>query len=218
MESKYPPWQTVCYHFRQFKLRGIWEELLDHLAIEERKRQERENTPSLLAIDSQSVKSVQFIGSDTGVDGGKKIKGRKRTILVDTLGIPWAVKVSSAGLSDNQAGIQALEVLKGKVPRLQKIIGDQGYKTAFIEHADKEYGWKVEIAPQRRTAKTRISARLRASEESLAGREVLRMAEFQASAGQRIRENDRIFRGYAANRIRYHVPQQNDQIRFQNII
>jgi putative transposase len=62
MESKYPPWQTVYYHFRQFKLRGIWpgrraEELLDCLAIEERKRQEREATPSLMAIDSQSVRS-----------------------------------------------------------------------------------------------------------------------------------------------------------------
>ena len=146
MESKYPPWQSVYYHFRQFKLRGIWDELLDRLAIEERKRQERNDTPSLLAVDSQSVKCVQFIGADTGIDGGKKINGRKRTILVDTLGIPWAVKVTSAGLSDNQAGIQALETLKGKVPRLQKIIADHGYKTTFIEHADKEYGWKIEIA------------------------------------------------------------------------
>jgi putative transposase len=146
MESKYPPWQTVYYHFRQFKLRGIWEELLDCLAVEERKRNEREGTPSLLAIDSQSIKCVQFVDEDTGIDGGKKINGRKRTILVDTLGIPWAVKVTSAGISDNQAGIQALELLKGKVPRLQKIIGDHGYKTTFIEHAQREYEWKVEIA------------------------------------------------------------------------
>ncbi len=183
MESKYPPWQTVYYHFRQFKLRGIWEDLLDRLAIEERKRQERNDTPSLLAIDSQSVKCVQFIGADTGIDGGKKINGRKRTILtvrraVDTLDIPWAVKVTSAGLSDNQAGIQALEALKGKVPRLQKIIGDHGYKTTFIEHADKEYGWKIEPGRRSDCTKTRISAGLRASEESLAGREVLRMAKF----------------------------------------
>lgn len=152
MESKYPPWQTVYYHFRQFKLRGIWEELLDYLAIEERKREQREASPSLLAIDSQSVKCVQFVSEDTGVDGGKKINGRKRTILVDTLGIPWAVKVTSAGISDNQAGIQALEELKGKVPRLQKIIGDHGYKTTFIQHADEEYGWKFEIAQKPESA------------------------------------------------------------------
>ena len=145
MESKYPPWQTVYYHFRQFKLRGIREELLDYLTIEERKRQERETTPSLLAIDSQSIKSVQFIGSDIGIDGNKKINGRKRTILVDTLGIPWCIKVTSAGLSDNQAGIEALENLKGKVPRLRRVIGDHGYKTTFIQHSDKRYGWNVKI-------------------------------------------------------------------------
>jgi transposase len=151
MDSKYPPWQTVYYYFRQFKLRGIWpgrraEELLDQLAINERKRQERESTPSLMAIDSQSVKVVQFVNLETGIDGNKKINGRKITIVVDTLGIPWAVKVSSASQSDNQAGIHALVQLKGKVPRLQKIIGDQGYKTTFVEHTESTYGWKVEIA------------------------------------------------------------------------
>ena len=146
MDSKYPPWQTVYYHFRQFKLRGIWEELLDRLATHERKRQERESTPSLMAIDSQSVKIMQFIDLETGIDTNKKLNGRKRTIVVDTLGIPWAVQVGAASESDNQAGIKALGLLKGKVPRLQKIIADQGYKTTFIEHTECTYGWKVEIA------------------------------------------------------------------------
>ena len=68
LNGRYPPWQTVYYHFRQFKLRGIWEELLDNLIIQERKRQARVDTPSLLAIDSQSVKIVQFIEEDTGID------------------------------------------------------------------------------------------------------------------------------------------------------
>ncbi len=60
-----PPWQTVYYHFRQLKLKGIWEQLLDSLVIAERKRQDREATPSLLAIDSQSVKIMQFIEEET---------------------------------------------------------------------------------------------------------------------------------------------------------
>ena len=153
MDSKYPPWQTVYYHFRQFKLRGIWEELLDYLAVNERKRHDRESTPSLMAIDSQSVKIMQFIRLETGVDSNKKVNGRKRTILVDTLGIPWAVKVGAACESDNQSGMKALELLKGKVPRLQKIIGDQGYKTTFIEHTESSYGWKVEIAQRPETQK-----------------------------------------------------------------
>jgi putative transposase len=183
MESKYPPWQTVYYHFRQFKLRGVWpgrraEELLDCLAIKERKRQEREATPSLLAIDSQSIKSVQFIGSETGIDGNKKINGRKRTILVDILGIPWCVKVTFAGLSDNQAGVRALESLKGKVPRLQIIISDHGYKATFIQHAYEKYGWKIESGRRSDCTKTRIGPRVRATEKPLAGRKVVRMAQF----------------------------------------
>lgn len=56
--------------------------------------------------------------------GNKKINGRKRTILVDTLGLPLAIKVSPANMSDNEAGIEALEELKGTVPRMQKITAE----------------------------------------------------------------------------------------------
>ena len=146
MESKYPAWQTIYYHFRQFKLRGIWTQLLECVAIKERKENNRNETPSLLAIDSQTVKKVQFINLETGIDGGKKINGRKRTILVDTLGIPWSVKVTAANVSDNQAGILAVNSMKGEVPRLQKITADAGYKTTFVEYINNEFKWEVEIA------------------------------------------------------------------------
>lgn len=137
MESKYPAWQTIYYHFRQFKLRGIWTQLLEFIAVKERSEHDKAETPSLLAIDSQAVKKMQFINLDTGIDGGKKINGRKRTILVDTLGIPWAVKVTAANVSDNQAGILAVNSLKGKVPRLQKVTADSGYKTTFVDYVNK---------------------------------------------------------------------------------
>jgi hypothetical protein len=78
--------------------------LLDNLIIEERKRQARLDTPTLLAIDSQTVKIMQFIEKDTGVDGNKCINGRKRSIAVDTLGLPWALAVTAANTSDNEAG------------------------------------------------------------------------------------------------------------------
>lgn len=152
LDSKYPPWQSVYYHFRQFKLRGIWEQLLDSLVIKERVRQKREETPSLLAIDSQSVKIMQFIEEETGVDGNKKINGRKRSIAVDRLGLPWSVVVSSANTSDNEAGRQAVDRLKGKVPRLEVIAADHGYKVSFIEHVEKEHGWRVEIAQKPESA------------------------------------------------------------------
>ena len=72
--------------------------------INERKRQQREDTPSLLAIDSQPVKIMQFIDEETGIDANKKINGRKRSIVVDRLGLPWSIAVSAANVSDNEAG------------------------------------------------------------------------------------------------------------------
>ena len=146
LDSKYPPWQTVYYHFRQFKLRGIWEEVLDSLIVKERVRQHRQETPSLLAIDSQTVKIMQFIEKETGVDGHKKINGRKRSIAVDRLGLPWSLAVTSANTSDNEAGRLVVDRLRGKVPRLKVIAADHGYKVSFIEHVEEQHGWKVEIA------------------------------------------------------------------------
>jgi putative transposase len=97
----------------------------------ERKRQGREPSPSLLAIDSQSVKKVQFINEETGIDGGKNVNGRKRTILVDSLGLPLSIKVTAANVSDNQAGILTVGLLKEKVPRLIKIAADMDHKNTF---------------------------------------------------------------------------------------
>ena len=91
MESKYPPWQTIYYHFRQWKKRGIIEELLAFLAVRERKKAGRQALPSVLAIDSQSVKIVQFTSEEKGIDGNKKVNGRKRHLAVDCLGIPWSI-------------------------------------------------------------------------------------------------------------------------------
>lgn len=141
-----PPWQTIYYHFRQFKKRGIWEQLLDSFVVKQRQKQDRQDTPSLLAIDSQSVKIMQFIDEQTGIDANKCINGRKRSIAVDRLGLPWAMAVTSANTSDNAAGKLVVDRLRGKVPRLEVIAADHGYKVSFIEHVEMEYGWRVEIA------------------------------------------------------------------------
>lgn len=153
LDSKYPPWETIFYHFTQLKVRGVWEEILDSLVVLERKRQGKEDSPSLLAIDSQSVKKMQFIKEETGIDGGKNVNGRKRTILVDTLGLPFSIKVTAANISDNQAGILAINLLKGKVPRLQKVTADMGYKNTFQEYIELNYKWEVEIAQKPESTK-----------------------------------------------------------------
>ena len=100
----------------------------------------------MLAIDSQTVKIMQFIEEETGVDGHKKINGRKRSIAVDRLGLPWSLAVTSANTSDNEAGRLVVDRLRGKVPRLEVIAADHGYKVSFIEHVEEQHGWRVEIA------------------------------------------------------------------------
>jgi transposase len=146
LDSSYPKWETVYYHFRQFKLRGIWENILASVVIKKRRQEQREDSPSVLAIDSQSVKTVQFTSEDTGIDGNKKINGRKRTLIVDKLGLPFAIKVTAANISDNEAGLAALEQLKGQVPRIKKIAADAGYKNTFVTQAESLFSCEVEIA------------------------------------------------------------------------
>jgi transposase len=153
LESKYPPWQSVYYYFRRWQQTGLWEQILDALVVRERKRQSRQETPSLLAVDSQSVKTVNFISLDTGIDGAKKLNGRKRHLAVDILGLPWAVLVTSAGVSDSAAGCELVDQLAGKVPRLEKIAADHGYKTGFTDHVNTSYKWQVEIAQRPESTK-----------------------------------------------------------------
>jgi putative transposase len=183
LDSKYPPWETIFYYraafrFTQLKVRGVWEEILDSLVVFERKRQGKEDSPSLLAIDSQSVKKMQFIKEETGIDGGKNVNGRKRTILVDTLGLPLSIKVTAANISDNQAGILAVNLLKGKVPRLQKVTADMGYKNTFQEYIELNYRWEVEIAQKPESTKGFISQKNRWQVEIGSPKRKLWLAKF----------------------------------------
>ena len=161
MESKYPPWQSVYYYFRKWKRNGLWEELLDALVVQERRRQQRQDSPSLVAVDSQSTKKVAFVYQDTGIDGGKKVNGRKRHIAVDTLGLPWAICVTGANVSDNQGGCELIRRLKGKVPCMRKVAADHGYKETFIDYVTEKTGWEVEIVQRPESTKSFVAEKNR---------------------------------------------------------
>lgn len=215
LDSKYPPWQTVYYHFRQFKLRGIREEVLDTLVIKERVRQDRQLTPGLLAIDSQSVKIMQFVEEATGLDGNKQINGRKRSIAVDRSGLPWSLAVTSANTPDNEAGRLVADRLRGKVPRLKVIAADHGYKVRFIEHLQQQ-GWKVEIARRPESSRGFVPEKNRWPVERSFGwlnfrRRVFRDVEktVESSPGRRCG-------GHAKNCLYFDYPQPLRQINYQN--
>jgi transposase len=145
MESKYPPWQSVFYYFRKWKASGILGGILSYLVESERERQGRNREASAGAVDSQSVKKSPFVSLDTGIDGGKKINGRKRHLLVDTLGLPLAIHVSAADVADGEGGFDLLWQAEQRSTRMELIRGDQAYAKIFAQAAA-YYGWRVETA------------------------------------------------------------------------
>ncbi len=115
-----------------------------------RERAGREKEPSLAIVDSQSVKTTE-VGGDVGFNSHKQIKGRKRHILVDVLGLLLVVVVTNASVQDaNSASLIGARLHK-RMPRLRKILADQGYKEQFVNWFLVTFHWVVEIV-QRNTA------------------------------------------------------------------
>jgi putative transposase len=108
LPSSFPPWQTVFYHFRRFRLRGRWHMLFTALRHAERQRLGRDPHPSAAIMDAQSVKTVEESSQISGFDAHKHVKGRKRHLLVDTLGIPLSFYVTPADMHDTQGARRLL--------------------------------------------------------------------------------------------------------------
>ncbi len=109
-----PPWQTVYYYFRQWNQDQTWQEINDHLRQGIRLTEAREVSPSAACLDSQSVKTGGLLEQDIGFDGGKKIKGRKRHQLVDTLGLLMVVVVTAAHVTDYDGARAVMAQLHAK--------------------------------------------------------------------------------------------------------
>jgi putative transposase len=128
----FPPWQTVYYHFRRFRLSGTWHIILTALRRAERERVGRDPQPSAAIMDAQSIKTVEESARSSGYDGHKRVKGRKRHILVDTLGLPISIEVTSADTHDKVGAWRLLAGLKPLVPRLAKIWADGAYTSGKL--------------------------------------------------------------------------------------
>lgn len=138
------PWKTVYDYFWRWKKQGLIEKVVAKLRENYRESENREATPSAACMDSQSVKGTR-VGLERGVDGGKKVKGRKRHILTDTLGLVLAVYVHAANLHDSKAAEELLNRVKGKFPRLQVVFADGGYRGKLVDWVKKTLGWALQI-------------------------------------------------------------------------
>ena len=90
----FPPWSSVYYHFRRFRLNGLWHVILKELHAAEWKGVGKDPQPTAAIVDSQSVKTTEESAHPSGYDAHKNVKGRKRHLLVDTLGLPFSVCTS----------------------------------------------------------------------------------------------------------------------------
>lgn len=141
----FPPWESVYYYFSKWKNEGVIELIHEQLRDKVRKKAGREVSPSLACIDSQSVKTTRLGGKCRGIDGGKKIKGRKRHIITDTMGLLLTVIVHAANEHDSKGAFEVITSLKGRFGRLVKIVADGGYRGELIEKTKIAFNWILEI-------------------------------------------------------------------------
>lgn len=130
LPGDFPKWQTVYTYFRNWRINGTWVRIHDQLRDWVRVEQERHPSPSEAIIDSQSVKSAAMVSQAVGFDGGKLLKGRKRFLTVDTLGLVLRVWVTAASVGEREGGKRVLKQVKrmGKgVSRLHTIWVDGGF-------------------------------------------------------------------------------------------
>jgi len=145
LPKDFPNASIIYYYFNSWKNKGIIERLHDTLVKRTRKQEERKEEPTAAIVDAQSVKSTLVSGESRGFDAGKKVKGVKRHIMVDTLGLVLAVVIQSASTQDRDGAKDVIEKLAGKRKKVVKIFGDGGYRGKLIDWTQEQFKMDLEI-------------------------------------------------------------------------
>lgn len=154
LPKEYPPYSTVYYYFRQWRDAGTWKQIHDALFEQVRRAAGRNPSPSAASLDSQSVPTSVMVHEAVGFDAGKKIDGRKRFTLVDTLGLLMAVHVVAANVPEREGAKQLLNKVnqdRERFPRLARIWVDGGFSGQdFFRWVIDTFRWILEtvLRPQ----------------------------------------------------------------------
>ncbi len=132
LPREYPCWQSVYYHFRQWQRDGTWRAVHEHLRARVRRQAGRHKHPTAGCLDSQSVR-CSAVPSARGYDAAKQMTGRKRHLLVDTLGLLLAVAVTSAAVTDRDGARSLLSRLPGSCKKLRRVWVDGGYRGHLVQ-------------------------------------------------------------------------------------
>ena len=133
LPKDFPPKSTVHYYFKRFSGDGTWAAIHDALYRKTRDLEGCDESPSYAIVDSQSVKTGAEARGHVGFDAGKKVKGRKRHILVDTLGLILKAEVHSAGIQDRDGAALVFDRLTRRFPFIAKICGDGAYQGPIVQ-------------------------------------------------------------------------------------
>lgn len=145
LPKDFPDWELVYYYHQTWSSKGIVKQIHDSLVMQVRLDNQKESSPSLGLIDSQTVKSMSFT-VEKGYDGNKKQVGRKRFIVTDTLGLIMGIVICRADMGERAGALLVFEKLKNRFGRLVKILADQGFTgIEFIQHVKDTFGLVIEI-------------------------------------------------------------------------
>ena len=144
LPKTFPPWQAVYKSFSRWAAAGVFEAMHDRLRQQWRDRVGKAPEPTAAIIDAQSTRSTAP-GGLTGFDAGKKVKGRKRHLVVDTLGLLLAVTITAASVQDRDAAADVVALACAKVPGLKKLCTDAAYGGKCAQAIEATHGLSVEV-------------------------------------------------------------------------